>query len=131
MENFCNFSKWKIDKFPNFIILKISKFTVFFPIWKIKIWLLKLSNFEIVRPFKIPHRSRFRRFSYLPFDVNQFRRLNFWILISYFSDSSIRIFYYIWTFVNFQIRNVWHSITEILTLTLQSFYQTFQDFLDS
>ena len=76
-------------------------------------------NFEIVRPFKIPHCSRFRQFSYLPFDINQFRRLNFWIFIYYFSVSLIRMFY-IGAFVTFQIRNVWHSIIflfEILTLT--------------
>ena len=43
----------------------------------------KTDNFEIVRPFDIPHYSQFFQFLYSPFDINQFRRLNFWTFILY------------------------------------------------
>ena len=41
----------------------------------------------MVRPFDIPHHAQFRQFSYFPFDINQFRRFDFSIFISNFSDS--------------------------------------------
>ena len=37
----------------------------------------KLANFEIVCPFDIPHYLQFWRFSYLPFDLKEFRRFIF------------------------------------------------------
>ena len=77
----------KLTNFPNFGIWKINKLIEFYPIWKTKIWLQKLANFRIVRPFDIPHYSEFREFSHFPVDINQFRRYKFLIFIPHFSDS--------------------------------------------
>ena len=45
-----------------------------------------MANFLIACPLDIPHYSKFRQFSYLPFDINQFRCIHFSIFTSYLSD---------------------------------------------
>ena len=47
----------------------------------------KIGNFGIVRPFDIPHDSQFCQYSYLLFDINQFRRFNFSTFITYSSGN--------------------------------------------
>ena len=67
-----------LTKFQNFPIWKINKFIEFFSNQENQ----NLANFGIIRPFDIPHCSQFRQFSYLPFDITQFRRFNFAILLT-------------------------------------------------
>ena len=83
---------WSFSNCPNW---KIKKFRVFFQFGKLS-KLQKLENFKIVCPFDIPHYSQFCQFSYLPFDINQFRRLNFSTFISYSSGK----------FVDWKIRKI-------------------------
>ena len=69
LTNFQNFKNSKINIFSEFVQFgKPSKFE-------------KLSNFEISCPFDIPHYSQFCRFSYSPFDINEFRHFIFSIFI--------------------------------------------------
>ena len=62
--SFWNYSNWKIKKFQDFFNLENQSLA------------RKIGNFGIVRPFDIPHYSQFCQFSYLFFDINQFRRFN-------------------------------------------------------
>ena len=47
----------------------------------------KICNFGIVRPFDIPHYSKFCQFSYLLYGINQFRRFDISTFISYSSEN--------------------------------------------
>ena len=78
------FQIWSFWNCPNW---KINKFQDFCSIWKLKVWPPKIRNFGIVHPFDIPHYSQFCQFSYLPFDINQFRCFNFSTFISYSSGN--------------------------------------------
>ena len=91
------FGTFQIENF-----IELSKFKVFWncPNWKTKKFrdisnlknqslAPKIANFEIVRPFDIPHHSQFCQFSYLPFVINQFRRFNFSTFISYSGGNSL------------------------------------------
>ena len=62
--SFWNCPNWKIKKFQDFFNLENQSLA------------RKIGNFGIVRPFDIPHYSQFCQFSYLFFDINQFRRFN-------------------------------------------------------
>ena len=77
----------RFQKFDHFINLSIIEIYRIFSICKIKIRLQKLEFFLIVRLFDIPHYSHSYQCSYSPFDINQSRRFNFSIFISYLSDS--------------------------------------------
>ena len=102
--NFSEFSKleifgvfqnnffFRIFEFGNYWNLpnwKMYKFLKKFPIWKTNIWLQKLSNFRIVRPFDILHYSKFCQFSYLPLNINQFSQFLYPILVIYKFGCSI------------------------------------------
>ena len=75
MKFFLKFQNFQINKYPKKFNLKNQNLPT------------KFVNFGIFRPFGIPHDSQLCQFLYLPFDTNQFRRFNFSIFISYFSDS--------------------------------------------
>ena len=87
LDIFLEFSKSKINKFPECYSIKNLQVSRIFSIWKTEIWLKKLVNFGIVRPFEISNFSQFCQYLYVPFDINQFRRFNFSIFISYFNES--------------------------------------------
>ena len=106
-------SEWKLLKF-----LKLQFFSIFLieSFWQCPSWGIQKS-FGIVHSFDIFHYMKFCQFLYLPFDINQFSQFLFPTLVT-------RKFY-IWTFINFQIRNVSHSkilLFEILTITLFEVY---------
>ena len=86
LEIFGIFSIGKLTNFHNFTTWKINKLSEFFQFGKLSKF-KKLANFGIVCPFDIPHYSQFFRFSYLHFDINEFRHFIFWIFIFYCSDS--------------------------------------------
>ena len=124
---FFEFSKWNFFNSPNCRFLGFSKLKIFriFQIWsfwncsnwKIKKfqdifqfgkWKFGSKNWQygIVRPFDIPHYSQFCQFSYLPFDINQFRRLNFSTFISYSSGNFLDWqFHKIINFLKFNFEN--------------------------
>ena len=74
MENF-----WSYKICENFVIFQIGKLKNFLNYFNLK-------N-QIFRSFDMSHYSQFFKFSYLSSDINQFRRFNCPIFISYFSDS--------------------------------------------
>ena len=73
--NFWNFPNWtffefiKLEVFGIVQIGKLRNFKIFFNLENQSLT-PKIGNFEIVRPFDIPHFSQFCQFSYLPFDIN-------------------------------------------------------------
>ena len=69
----------------NFEILKYWSFYI--PSFQISNPAQKLANFKINCLLDISHYSQFCRFSYFPFDINEFRRFIFSIFIFYCSDS--------------------------------------------
>ena len=89
---FLNFPNTKFFEFSNFEVFeivqigKLRNFDIFFNLENLSL-ASKIGNFGIVRPFDIPHYSQFCQFSYLPFDINQFRRFNFLTFISYTSGN--------------------------------------------
>ena len=76
IDKFCYFPNCKFLEFP-----KINKFRDFFNLENQNLT-SKISNCGIVRPFDIPHYSQFCRFSYLPFDIDQFFQFLFPILVT-------------------------------------------------
>ena len=120
-----NWLMFRIKIFWNFIN---SKFLEFYELEILGIFLVgKLTNFQNFfnlenyrNSFDIPYYSQFLRFSYLLFDINEFRRFIFSIFIFYCSYSRKFGHSTFQPFVNFQIRNVSDSTIwrfEILTLT--------------
>ena len=84
-----NCSNCKFSKFEFFGISQIGKLRNFEILFNLGNQSLtpKIGNFGIVHPFDIPHYSQFCQFSYLPFDINQFRRFNFSTFILYSSRN--------------------------------------------
>ena len=88
----CSFPNWKFFEFSKFEvfsivqIVKLRNFDIFFNLENQSL-ASKLVNFGIVSPFNIPHYSQSCQSSYLPFDINQFRRLIFSTFISYPSQN--------------------------------------------
>ena len=77
------FQVWSFWNCPNW---KIKKFWDFFNSEN-QIYTPKTGSFGIVYSFDIPHYSEFCQFSYLPFDINQFRRFNFSTFIPHSSGN--------------------------------------------
>ena len=71
LEIFETFQIGKITNFQNFITSKINKLSEFLQFAKLSKF-QKLAKYVIFRPFDISHHSEFCRFSYLPFDINEF-----------------------------------------------------------
>ena len=77
---------YKFEVFGIVQIEKLKNFEIFFNLENQNL-APKIGNFGIVDPFDIPHYSQFCHFSYLPFDINQFRCFNFSTIISYSSGN--------------------------------------------
>ena len=97
LENSYNFRNCKFFELATLQILEFSKLKIFLIFQIRSFWIVqigkwrnfeilfnlenqclvpKIGNFGIIRPFDIPHYSQFCQFSYLPFDINKFRRFN-------------------------------------------------------